>query len=134
MSVQEILSKDITHWKYKECQEIINSSEATADQKVTAQQRMESIKQWLDQKNNGGPTRATTEKLNPQAQPKVCSCVNLAKIDLDATQIDALTKQAKEQLAVILVQYHVVEEELKLHGLDNPPTVGMFVKLLRNSE
>ena len=51
MSVQEILSKDITHWKYKECQEIISSSEATADQKVTAQQRMESIKQWLDQKN-----------------------------------------------------------------------------------
>jgi hypothetical protein len=134
MSVQEILSKETTRWKYKECQEIINSSEATADQKVTAQQRMESIKQWLDQKNNGGTTRATTQSLNPQAQPKVCSCVNLAKIDLDATQIDALTKQAKEHLAIILVQYHVVEEELKLHGLNNPPTVGMFVKLLRDIE
>ena len=134
MSVQEILSKDITHWKYKECQEIISSSEATADQKVTAQQRMESIKAWLDQKNNQGTTRATTQSLNPQTQPKVCSCVNLAKIDLSATQIDALTSKAKEQLAIILVQYHVVEEELKLHGLNNPPTVGMFVKLLRNIE
>ena len=132
MSVQEILSKDITHWKYKECQEIISSSEATADQKVTAQQRMESIKQWLDQKNNGGTTRATTHKLNPHVETKVCSCVDLTKIYLTATDIDLIAKGAKNELAILLVKYHVVEEELKLHGLNNPPTVGMFVKLLEN--
>jgi hypothetical protein len=131
MSVQEILAKETTRWKFKECVEIINSREATADQKVTAQQRMDSIKAWLDQKNNQGTTTSSTRVFHTE-KPKVCSCVNLTKIDLTATEIDHLTEEAKKQLAILLVKYHVVEEELKLHGLNNPPTVGMFVKLLEN--
>ena len=90
MSVQEILGTPVTKWKWKDCKEIIASTEATSDQKVTAQERMDSIKQWLDSKNGAStPNVQSNYKTNtPVTGHK--TRIDTTKIDIDASQKDAI--------------------------------------------
>ncbi len=43
MSVQEILGTPVTKWKWKECQEIIDSSEATPEQKEVIYRQIQDV-------------------------------------------------------------------------------------------
>ena len=91
MSVQEILGTPVTKWKWKDCKEIIASTEATSDQKVTAQERMDSIKQWLDSKNG-------TSTPNVQSNFKTNTPVTGHKTRIDTTKIDIDASQSGKLL------------------------------------
>jgi len=132
MSVQEILGTPVTKWKWKECQEIIDSSEATADQKVTAQERQQAIKKWLDSKNS---TSTPNVQSNYKANTPVTghkTRIDTTKIDIDASQKDAIRKIVDEKLNIILVQQAHIDDRLKEHGIDNPALAGMLLKLVRD--
>ena len=132
MSVQEILGTPVTKWKWKDCKEIIASTEATSDQKVTAQERMDSIKQWLDSKNGAStPNVQSNYKTNtPVTGHK--TRIDTTKIDIDASQKDAIRKIVDEKLNIILVQQAHIDDRLKEHGIDNPALAGMLLKLVRD--
>ena len=91
MSVQEILAKETKRWKYKDCQEVIASSEATPEQKSTAQERMNSIKQWLDsQKTDGSTIRKATPTEKAEFTPVPTPRIDTTKIDMDASDKDKI--------------------------------------------
>ncbi len=133
MSVQEILAKDTKRWKYKECQEIIDSSEATADQKVTAQERQQAIKQWLDQnKNAAPPTTNTTPTQKASFSPVSTTRIDTTKIDINASDKDSIRKIVDRKLNVILVQQAHIDDRLAELGINNPALAGMLLKLVRD--
>jgi hypothetical protein len=132
MSVQEILAKDIKRWKYKECQEIIDSSEATADQKVTAQERQQAIKQWLDQ-NKGGPTSTNATPTHKASfTPAPTTRIDTTKIDINASDKDSIRKIVDRKLNIILVQQAHIDDRLTELGINNPALAGMLLKLVRD--
>jgi len=132
MSVQEILGTPVTKWKWKDCKEIIASTEATSDQKVTAQERMDSIKQWLDSKNGTStPNVQSNFKTNtPVTGHK--TRIDTTKIDIDASDKDSIRKIVDKKLNIILVQQAHIDDRLKEHGIDNPALAGMLLKLVRD--
>jgi len=128
MSVQEILKKDTKYWKRVDCQEIMNSSETTLDQKKTATEREQAIIRWKESQNQQQPTTQTT------TQKTIDTGVDVAKLGLTDEELSVITKSVKQETNILLAKYSIVTKILEKHGLDNPPTIGMFLKLLENCE
>ena len=130
MSVQEILAKETKRWKYKDCQEVIASSEATPEQKSTAQERMNSIKQWLDsQKTDGSTIRKTTPTEKAEFTPVPTPRIDTTKIDMDASDKDKIRKELDPKLDVCLIELAHIEDRLaKEHNINNPALAGMVWK------
>lgn len=131
MSVQEILGTPVTKWKWKDCKEIIASTEATSDQKVTAQERMDSIKQWLDSKNGAStPNVQSNYKTNtPVTGHK--SSIDTTKIDLHSSEMEVIRKETHEVVQVILTQADQVHVDCSAVGYDNPAFEGLVLKEVR---
>jgi hypothetical protein len=134
MSVQEILGTPVTKWKWKECQEIIDSSEATPEQKVTAQERKDSIKKWLDSKNG---TSTPNVQSNYKANTPVTghkSSIDTTKIELHASEMEAIRKAVHEKNQIILVKLEQIRKDLALHNIHNPALEGLLLKIHENVE
>jgi len=135
MSVQEILGTPVTKWKWKDCKEILESSEATSDQKVTAQERMDSIKQWLDNKNNTGtPNVQSNYKANTPTVTDHKSHIDTTKIELHASEMEAIRKAVHEKNQIILVKLEQIRKDLALHNIHNPALEGLLLKIHENVE
>lgn len=132
MSVQEILAKETKRWKYKDCQEVIASSEATPEQKSTAQERMNSIKQWLDsQKTDGSTIRKATPTEKAEFTPTAVKTIDTTKIDLHASEMEVIRKETHEIVQVILTQAAQVHVDCSAVGYDNPAFEGLVLKEVR---
>ena len=134
MSITEILAKDPKRWKYAECTEIINDASSSESQRATAEKRQIEIKEWLRTKDQQSGQGTTTKVFHSEKPKTVQPGVDITKIDLTATEIDTIKKDAQTNLSILLVKHHLVTEELAKHGIENPAVVGMFLKLLENCE
>lgn len=135
MSVQEILNTPVTKWKWKDCKEIIASNESTPNQKVTAQERMESIKEWLDSKN-GVSTPNVQSGFKSNTPPPVIGYkarIDTVKINLNASEKELIRKNVDDKLNILLVQQAHIDDRLEEFGINNPALAGLLLKLIRDS-
>ena len=126
MSIQEILGKDPKRWKYAECTEILNGN-TTPEQKQTASDRQASIKAWLRSKEDQNKPIAPTQQSIVQGN-------DVSKLGFAPDVYEALEKGTTSKTRVLLAKYKIIEDELVKHNLNNPPTIGMFLKLLENCD
>jgi len=111
---------------YKDAKAIFESSDSSPELKTQANERMQSIKDWLDSRKEKGGSTPNTVSSSSRRSIEEKDFSSLTK-----DQIDAIAKDTSQLLDAQLARIYFIEQGLKARDIASP---GVFTGMLYNNQ